>query len=157
MGAMPATHEPARPTTDRAVGAGFPARVTDCPCGRTALLAAASFCDQCGARLPELPHLDPSAVEDPHRWREPLSGRVECGLDRTLADVADGHIGLWGSPGRITIDRAEIDSALRGLDWVTVMLVRGWITEARGHRVLVLTPAGRERLANSDLIQRRRR
>ena len=111
-----------------------------CACGQD-LHPSDRFCSACGAAAPEPP--GPASPD----WA-PLDQRTETALLRVLADVDDGHVGLWGRPGEIVVDR-PVAAVLRRLDWPQVMLDRGWVGPDRvtAQRRLRITDTGRAALA----------
>jgi len=88
------------------------------------------FCSRCCAELPAYDLTGPTTTYD-----EP----IEFALRHTLADVYDGHLGLWGvreaftRTGEILVDR-QVTSRLAGVPWIVDMLRRGWIAPDRGGR-----------------------
>lgn len=112
-----------------------------CPC-EAPRHRRANFCTACGAALePAAPWTRPS---EPHPDEARLTPDREHELVRALRDVEDGHLGLWGTPGDVIPDRV-VSGRLHSVDWVGIMLHRGWVApNAQSAReVLVITEAGR--------------
>jgi hypothetical protein len=111
-----------------------------CPQGRTLeQTPARRFCSFCGAAAPPwpLPAADPAEA--------PWTPAEERTLRKALADIWDGHLGLWGHPGSVIADRVVF--GLRRRDWIAELLRRGWVADGatcipRDTRKLGLTEVG---------------
>lgn len=135
----------ARDALETTVGTGTADGSLAC-CG-TAPVPGARFCTQCGTPLASATTAW-VAPEGPHPDEERVTAVTERELLRALRDIDDGHIGLYGTPEDAQPDRI-VSAPLSRLDWVGVMVARGWVAPPPwgGLQALVITEEGRAVLA----------
>lgn len=109
-----------------------------CACGHTTV-GPIGYAGAATAAEAMTGHFDALPEQDRRRFDE----RTEAAIRRTLKDLDDGHVTLWGGPHRVTPDRvpAHPTPDAHGAWWL-LFVERGWLApHPHAFRVGYLTTA----------------